>query len=131
MSSPASFLSQISKHVDGLKNLCRGFGKKGLKEQISKASSHLHSKPEVIDLVLVLDPFFSAALLDPKHFQSTVLDCFRTIFLYSNENNYIKKLDFTIQYVFSFNVDIVGQLYTRFAFCNSLSILKRIFFLYL
>lgn len=88
MSSPASFLSQISKHVDGLKNLCRGFGKKGLKEQISKASSHLHSKPEVIDLVLVLDPFFSAALLDPKHFQSTVLDCFRTIFLYSNENNY-------------------------------------------
>ncbi|OHT08771.1 Sec7 domain containing protein [Tritrichomonas foetus] len=82
MSIPTSFLSQISKHVSTLKTQCRGFGKKGLKEQISKAINHLKSSENniVIDLPLVLDPFFSASSLDPKHFHTVALDCFRTIF---------------------------------------------------
>ena len=82
------FLSQMSKHIDALRNQCKGFGKKGLKEQISKAAKHIESKPEKVDLPLLLDPFFSAVSLDPKHFQLIVLDCFRSVFVNATKNNY-------------------------------------------
>lgn len=82
------FLSQMSKHIDALRNQCKGFGKKGLKEQISKAANHINSKPEAVDLPLILDPFFSAVSLDPKHFQSIVLDCFRSVFVNATKDNY-------------------------------------------
>ena len=88
MTFHGAFLSQMIKHIDALRNQCKGFGKKGLKEQISKAANHLNSKPETIDLTLILDPFFSSVSLDPKHFQSTVLDCFRSIFVNSTKTNY-------------------------------------------
>lgn len=88
MTFHGSFITQMIKHMDALRNQCKGFGKKGLKEQISKANNHLNSKPEKIDLPLILDPFFSAASLDPKHFQSIVLDCFRSVFVNATKTNY-------------------------------------------
>jgi hypothetical protein len=83
MSVFTNFVSQMGRHNQALRKLCGGWGKQGLKDQIAKAVSHLaeiEKNPSKVDFVVLLDPYFTATILDLRRFHPVVLDCFWTLF---------------------------------------------------
>lgn len=81
MSSYTALLNQLSKACGALRKLV-GFGKGSLKEKISKAVAHLkeaEGKPEIFDFALVLEPYFTTANLDAKHYHPAILDGFLVV----------------------------------------------------
>jgi hypothetical protein len=83
MSLFANFVSQMARHSQALRKLCGGWGKRGLKDQIARAVSHLaevEKNLSKVDFVVLLDPYFTATSLDLRRFHPVVLDCFWTLF---------------------------------------------------
>jgi hypothetical protein len=78
------FVSQMSRHNLALRKLCSGWGKRRLRDQITKAIGHLtDSRRDALDFDVLLDPYFNAITLDSRQFGRTVLDCFWTVFVSS------------------------------------------------
>ena len=80
-------IHQIQKHLLELKKLC-GFGKKSIKESITKATQHLEESKELINFEVIADPFFEALSTDFNKFLIINLEFFNTIFAYSNSKNF-------------------------------------------
>jgi hypothetical protein len=87
----STFLSQITRHTHALRKLCGSWGKREIKDQITKSLTHLtdnKTSPSTIDFAILLDPYFTALSLDHRHFHLIVLDCFSTLFVHSGFQSY-------------------------------------------